>query len=94
MQFGPEHRLFGVLTESEQVVGEARPTVILLNVGANHHVGPHRMNVTLSRELALLGYRTFSASTSLGSATAASRPAPVKTASTPKDSCADVQKAP
>jgi len=92
LQFGPEHRLFGVLTESEKVVGEARPTVILLNVGANHHVGPHRMNVTLSRELASLGYRTFRLDVAgLGDSGVA--PGARENRIYTKDSCADVQSA-
>jgi alpha-beta hydrolase superfamily lysophospholipase len=57
--FGEGARLFGVLTEPEAPVPPNRPVVCFLNVGANHHVGPHRMNVDLARELASLGYRTF-----------------------------------
>jgi alpha-beta hydrolase superfamily lysophospholipase len=57
--FGPEKRLMGVLTEPPEPLDRRHPVFIFLNVGANHHVGPHRMNVALSRELASLGYPAF-----------------------------------
>ncbi len=61
--FGEEGRLFGVLSEPDSAIragsSRERPAVILLNVGANSHVGPHRMNVHLARELASFGYLTF-----------------------------------
>jgi alpha/beta superfamily hydrolase len=57
--FGDGKRLFGVLTEPEAPVRGDRPAVCFLNVGANHHVGPHRMNVEFARDLASLGYRTL-----------------------------------
>lgn len=57
--FGEENRLFGILTEPPAPVRSDRPVLVFLNVGANTHVGPHRMNVELTRELASLGYRTF-----------------------------------
>jgi alpha-beta hydrolase superfamily lysophospholipase len=90
--FGENHRLIGVLTEPERVPAHDRPTVLLLNVGANHHVGPHRMNVTLSRDLASLGYRAFRFDVSgLGDSVAVpgSRENRIYT----KDSCADVASA-
>lgn len=59
LSFGDGARLFGVLTEPEASTRQDRPTLCLLNVGANHHVGPHRMNVELARELASLGYPSF-----------------------------------
>jgi alpha-beta hydrolase superfamily lysophospholipase len=92
LAFGPNHRLIGVLTEPEGALAHERPTVLLLNVGANHHVGPHRMNVTLSRDLASLGYRAFRFDVSgLGDSLAApgSRENRIYT----KDSCADVASA-
>jgi len=53
-------RLFGILAQRPEPVGRrARTAVLFLNVGSNHHVGPHRMYVTLSRELAALGYSAF-----------------------------------
>ena len=57
--FGPGGALLGVLTEPQEEVSHERPAVCLLNVGANHQVGPHRMNVDLARELASLGYLAF-----------------------------------
>ena len=59
IRFGDRRRLFGILTEPAGAVRRDRPVLCFLNVGANHHVGPHRMNVDLARELASLGYLTF-----------------------------------
>ena len=53
-------RLFGILTQRIEPIGRrARTALLFLNVGSNHHVGPHRMYVTLSRELAALGFSAF-----------------------------------
>jgi alpha/beta superfamily hydrolase len=58
--FGASGELFGILTEpSEELVSRRRPAVLFLNVGANHHVGPNRLYVSLCRDLAALGYLTF-----------------------------------
>lgn len=38
------------------VVDPARPIVILLNAGVLHRVGPHRLHVTLARQLARRGF--------------------------------------
>ncbi|HEY8312056.1 MAG TPA: alpha/beta fold hydrolase [Gemmatimonadaceae bacterium] len=46
--------LVGVLTEPERRTGQ--PAVILLNTGADHNVGPHRMYVPLARRWADLGF--------------------------------------
>jgi alpha-beta hydrolase superfamily lysophospholipase len=55
-----DQRLFGVLTEpSVPVHADRRPVLLFLNVGANHHVGPHRMNVDFARHFASLGYLSF-----------------------------------
>jgi alpha-beta hydrolase superfamily lysophospholipase len=62
LRFGPRRELFGVVSapgERDEHVGARRPAVLLLNVGGNHEVGPHRMNVDLARELASLGYVAF-----------------------------------
>jgi hypothetical protein len=60
LRFGEHGRLFGIVTRADASRGRgesaARPAVLLLNAGADHHVGPHRMNVDLARELAALGY--------------------------------------
>jgi len=57
--FGDAQRLFGIITEPEGSLRNDRPAVCFLNVGGNHHVGPHRMNVDFARQLASLGYLTF-----------------------------------
>lgn len=53
--FGPERRLFGILTEPG---GPARwrSVVVVLNTGCEHHVGPHRMYVSLARQWAAAGH--------------------------------------
>lgn len=53
--FGPDRRLFGILTEppKRQPVHTA---IIVLNTGCEHHVGPHRMYVPLARDWAALGH--------------------------------------
>src|SRR5262249_47315353 len=57
--FGEEQRLFGVLTDPPGPIATGKPVVCFLNVGSNSHVGPHRMNVDLARDLAAQGYATF-----------------------------------
>jgi pimeloyl-ACP methyl ester carboxylesterase len=57
--FGDRERLFGIVTDPIVEVPSERPAVCFLNVGSNHHIGPHRMYVDLAREIASLGYRTF-----------------------------------
>ncbi len=52
--FGEEGPLFGILHPG---AGERRmPGVVLLNAGCVHRMGPHRMNVTLARRLAVQGF--------------------------------------
>jgi alpha-beta hydrolase superfamily lysophospholipase len=52
---GPEAQLFGIVTEPGQ--GEnRRRAVILLNAGADHHVGPSRIYVSIARRWARRGY--------------------------------------
>ncbi len=67
LRFG-DRSLFGVVTAPEGATPpdsggapspEGRPAVCFLNVGANHEVGPHRLNVELAREMAALGYTTL-----------------------------------
>jgi len=55
--FGEGNSLVGVLTESD-AGGKSvnRPTVIILNSGLIHHVGPHRVTVEMAREIADQGY--------------------------------------
>jgi pimeloyl-ACP methyl ester carboxylesterase len=53
-------RLFGILAQGADPIGRrARTALLFLNVGSNHHVGPHRMYVSLSRELAAVGFSAF-----------------------------------
>lgn len=56
LRFGNDERLFGVLSEPERPPSKARPAVLLLNVGADAHAGPHRMNTEMGRELSQLGH--------------------------------------
>lgn len=56
--FGTDQHLFGILTfAGEQPQG--KPTVLLLNSGSVHHVGPGRLYVTLARHLAQHGFNCF-----------------------------------
>lgn len=60
LRFGPQHQLVGVLAEPVLTHESRRKTgVILLNVGGNYRVGPHRFYVTASRALAEAGWRTL-----------------------------------
>jgi alpha-beta hydrolase superfamily lysophospholipase len=59
IRFGEGQRIYGVVTEPETPVAPDRPAILLLNVGADSHVGPHRMHVEHARELASLGYRSL-----------------------------------
>jgi alpha/beta superfamily hydrolase len=54
--FGPQKHLFGVLTEQyREVERRSRRAVLLLSVGANHHIGTGRNYVVMARELAAQG---------------------------------------
>jgi alpha-beta hydrolase superfamily lysophospholipase len=60
VRFGTAGSLVGIVTEPvDQDLLPGRPAFLFLNVGANHHVGPNRMYVSLSRTLAPLGYLCF-----------------------------------
>jgi hypothetical protein len=60
LAYDDDGRLFGILAQrAEPVARRARTAVLFLNVGSNHHVGPHRMYVGLSRELAGIGFSAF-----------------------------------
>lgn len=58
MNFGPDRRLFGILTRPESNEPPAA-AVVFLNTGCEHHVGPHRMYVPLSRAWAREGYASL-----------------------------------
>ena len=53
--FGSETLLFGIVTEPSQSETRRR-AVVLLNAGADHHVGPSRKSVSLARRWARRGY--------------------------------------
>lgn len=54
--FGPSGSLVGVLGEPERSTRRDVPAVLLWNVGINHHVGPSRIWVDLSRRLVRAGF--------------------------------------
>jgi pimeloyl-ACP methyl ester carboxylesterase len=51
--------MVGVLGEPETPAEPGRPTLILLNIGANHRVGNGRIYVTLARDFAARGFRVL-----------------------------------
>lgn len=56
-RFGAELHLFGVLTRAD--ASTDRPAVVVFNAGAAHHVGPNRLYVELTRDLAAMGSPCF-----------------------------------
>lgn len=54
VRFGEGDRLCGVLSN-----GAAEPAILTHNAGIVHRVGPHRMNVRISRAFAELGHATL-----------------------------------
>ena len=59
VNFGPNQALNGIVTEPENSSARTAPTVVLLNAGIVHRVGPFRLNVDLARHLATLGVRSL-----------------------------------
>jgi pimeloyl-ACP methyl ester carboxylesterase len=55
VQFGPDDRLFGMfdLTANQ---ADSKPSIVMLNTGAGHTVGPHRLYVPLARDWAARGH--------------------------------------
>jgi len=53
--FGTHSRLFGIVTTPAKTE-KRRRAVVLLNAGADHHIGPNRMYVALARRWARRGY--------------------------------------
>ena len=49
---------FGILC-TPHAVAAARPTLVFINTGANHHIGMGRMTVTMARRLAAIGFTSF-----------------------------------
>ncbi|HEX3314384.1 MAG TPA: hypothetical protein VHR72_05795 [Gemmataceae bacterium] len=50
--------LFGVVSELSGGVDPRRPTILILNAGAVHHVGPNRLHVDVARRFAEVGFRS------------------------------------
>ena len=61
LHVGAAGQLFGVLSEPDGLAPERRgqTAILLLNVGGNYRVGPHRIYVTAARAFARAGYRTL-----------------------------------
>jgi alpha-beta hydrolase superfamily lysophospholipase len=55
VQFGQEDRLFGMF-DCPAVPANGKPSIVLLNTGAGHNVGPHRLYVPLARNWAASGH--------------------------------------
>jgi alpha-beta hydrolase superfamily lysophospholipase len=59
---GPERTLCGMFAEPATLSSDERRTdigIVLLNVGGNHRVGPHRFYVTAARAMVAAGYRVL-----------------------------------
>ena len=59
LSFGSEKSLVGVVTEPLESVARANVSIIVLNSGQVHRIGPHRMSVRMARELARKGIVTL-----------------------------------
>ena len=58
--FGPDDRLFGILTTpDEDVRVDDAPIALILNAGIVHRVGPFRIHVDIARQLAAAGFSTL-----------------------------------
>ena len=57
--WGTQLPAFGILTRPYVNCRRGRTVILLLNVGANHHIGPNRMYVELARQLAAQGFPVF-----------------------------------
>jgi aspartate racemase len=55
-QIGPKPALFGILSTPNNDDWKNRPTILLVNSGSTHHMGPHRLYVLLARNLAQAGF--------------------------------------
>lgn len=56
-RFGPDGRLFGILTRPVRDAG--KPTVVIFNAGSVHRVGPNRITIEIVRALAAKGHPCF-----------------------------------
>jgi pimeloyl-ACP methyl ester carboxylesterase len=61
LQFGEGGRLLGILTSPSMPARNAEevPVFVFLSAGSLHRVGPHRLHVRLSRELAQMGFSSL-----------------------------------
>ena len=61
LQFGEGGRLLGILTSASRPARNAEevPVFVFLSAGSLHRVGPHRLHVLLSRELAQMGFSSL-----------------------------------
>jgi len=57
LYFGAKNENIAILTETDKSKDSNLPTVLILNSGANHRVGPSRLYVSIARELSLMGFR-------------------------------------
>lgn len=57
VRYGDDARGFAILTEPARTARQELPVIVFANSGATHRVGPSRLYVLLSRELAHLGFR-------------------------------------
>jgi pimeloyl-ACP methyl ester carboxylesterase len=51
--------LIGVFTKAEESIDRIRPAVVFLNAGLLHRIGPNRIYVKMSRQLASLGFSSL-----------------------------------
>jgi len=59
-RFGEWRSLVGVVTEPDAAQDAPEcPTLLFLNAGLLHHVGPNRLHVRLARRLGAQGFRSF-----------------------------------
>jgi alpha-beta hydrolase superfamily lysophospholipase len=59
LRFGIDGDSFGILCEPVVRPAHELPTILLLNAGATHRVGPNRIYVRLARALARAGFRSL-----------------------------------
>lgn len=57
IHFGPDRKLFGIRCQPKADRG--RLPLLLLNTGANRHIGTSRLTVTMARQLASLGFPSW-----------------------------------
>jgi alpha-beta hydrolase superfamily lysophospholipase len=58
VRFGPDGRLFGIVTVPRRAI-PGRPTIVLVNTGSEYRIGPSRLYVPLARQWAADGHHVF-----------------------------------